>query len=546
LGRNFVFSPFGIEKISVKKEDDVSISLTEKSTSHYFTGIIGENGSGKSTLLKSIIYTLNSLFDDGSLPDIVQQFIYAEKNSTTKQAWQKYKAEPSAITKQRLFDLGIIKENAKSRKQSSDEDELDPDVAAAMVTVDKFLQNDKRIINDIDPHLLDYIRNTQIIHIANGKYDSPIHHINPLFRSFATDKKLSSSEFLITKAYFIDYRSTQINNWLRTFLKVDDVQVNFIVSFMPSRNAGRFLEELGALMSFSATNATPIGALQQFSLPDRIQSSSFFAEIFMVSKSSFQDVIHRIQTSSVLTKLYSLLSNDRRIIPEGLTPKEAFRIGFDSQILNSYEDLCLLFLFEELGYLRIDVKLNGCFINALSGGEKEMIRMATYLSHASTKGDYSQKNLLLLIDEPENSLHPEWQYHYFSHVNQLLNDLNYQSAQVIFTTHSPMVLMGLEKAKLNYKAFRAKKVFEDDESQKKNSFEAIEKIKDFYAEEMLLDVFKLRYRDNRKYDAVTEYLKGTNKIAPEMELNDPLRTVVENKSDKMELREIARRILEKP
>lgn len=46
---------------------------------------------------------------------------------------------------------------------------------------------------------------------------------------------------------------------------------------------------------------------------------------------------------------------------------------------------------------------------------------------------------LILIDEPENSLHPKWQREY---IDKILTALTYRSAKVFVATHSPLIVTG--------------------------------------------------------------------------------------------------------
>lgn len=49
------------------------------------------------------------------------------------------------------------------------------------------------------------------------------------------------------------------------------------------------------------------------------------------------------------------------------------------------------------------------------------------------------RNALIILDEPENSLHPNWQREY---VDKLLAALSYRNATVIMATHAPLVVSG--------------------------------------------------------------------------------------------------------
>lgn len=61
-----------------------------------------------------------------------------------------------------------------------------------------------------------------------------------------------------------------------------------------------------------------------------------------------------------------------------------------------------------------------------------------------------QPGALVLIDEPENSLHPRWQHEYCS---KLLDMLSLYSPQIIIATHSPVVVSGAQSHGLPIKIF---------------------------------------------------------------------------------------------
>lgn len=51
----------------------------------------------------------------------------------------------------------------------------------------------------------------------------------------------------------------------------------------------------------------------------------------------------------------------------------------------------------------------------------------------------ASRDPIVIVDEPENSLHPNWQREY---VDKLLAALNYRNATVIMATHAPLVVTG--------------------------------------------------------------------------------------------------------
>lgn len=72
-------------------------------------------------------------------------------------------------------------------------------------------------------------------------------------------------------------------------------------------------------------------------------------------------------------------------------------------------------------------------LSEASSGELTLLSMFTHLAINSVEG------CVIIIDEPENSLHPQWQYKY---VSRLLDLLNFKSPDIIVATHAPIVVSG--------------------------------------------------------------------------------------------------------
>lgn len=72
-------------------------------------------------------------------------------------------------------------------------------------------------------------------------------------------------------------------------------------------------------------------------------------------------------------------------------------------------------------------------LNGASSGELSLISSLVFL--ATTV----EENSVVLIDEPENSLHPSWQREY---VGKIFAALGYRNVSVVIATHSPMLVTG--------------------------------------------------------------------------------------------------------
>jgi ABC-type cobalamin/Fe3+-siderophores transport system ATPase subunit len=140
-------------------------------------------------------------------------------------------------------------------------------------------------------------------------------------------------------------------------------------------------------------------------------------------------------------------------LDKSLTLGEALKVN-QSSLLNRLEktfSLTLsLFPFNSSEW-EVYVGLNKKFVKLeeLSSGEKQMIFRGVYFlqaldSHKSLDGenkDTSIDNVICLIDEPENSLHPRWQKEILkSHKSLASNSFNIQELQILFSTHSPFII----------------------------------------------------------------------------------------------------------
>lgn len=75
-------------------------------------------------------------------------------------------------------------------------------------------------------------------------------------------------------------------------------------------------------------------------------------------------------------------------------------------------------------------------IRHLSSGEKQVVFRGGFL----LKNKESAKGALILIDEPEISMHPKWQLKVLSFFKQLFSNGIEQTSQMIVATHSPFVI----------------------------------------------------------------------------------------------------------
>lgn len=157
---------------------------------------------------------------------------------------------------------------------------------------------------------------------------------------------------------------------------------------------------------------------------------------------------------------------------------------------NSY--LIVMFLYEkQLKKLKlisgIDIYLykNGQNIplTKASSGELTLVTSLIFVTSIITE------NAIILIDEPENSLHPKWQIDY---VKNLLDLFYVYQPKIIIATHSPLIINGAEVNSKELKVFKGNNgQFEFHENKTSN------------VEEIYEDYFDLTTPENRY---ISEYV----------------------------------------
>ncbi len=133
---------------------------------------------------------------------------------------------------------------------------------------------------------------------------------------------------------------------------------------------------------------------------------------------------------------------DNLIFEKKLNPAIAYE-KVNEILLNLFSDFKLQIKFKGLNRKKqvffttnTDKELS---IRELSGGEKEILTKIFSLYLAETK------NTLILIDEPENSLHPIWQNRIAPIYQKFAKQNN---NQIIFATHSPQIVGSVRKEQI--------------------------------------------------------------------------------------------------
>lgn len=129
-------------------------------------------------------------------------------------------------------------------------------------------------------------------------------------------------------------------------------------------------------------------------------------------------------------------------------------------------------------------------LNEASSGELTLLTSLSWISMHIDKKAY------ILIDEPENSLHPKWQREYFKNINDLF--YHYQP-HIICATHAPIVISGAHSSESEVSIYRT-------------IDGNIKKLADHHSkniEEILSDVFQMITPESRYFSYLINKLINT-------------------------------------
>ena len=170
-------------------------------------------------------------------------------------------------------------------------------------------------------------------------------------------------------------------------------------------------------------------------------------------------------------------------------------------------------------------------LNEISSGEYHLL-----ISLIGIFSSISQ-NSLILIDEPEISLHPNWQMRYISFLKEVFS--NFSSCHFILSTHSHFLVSDLEGESSSVTALNR-----DSETNKVNaillegtntfgwsaeevlySIFNIKSSRNFYVEYDLVKLVSLLNKNSDDFTEMHRILKKLSKL--ELSENDPLNIIIE-------------------
>jgi predicted ATPase len=295
-------------------------------------------------------------------------------------------------------------------------------------------------------------------------------------------------------------KSTLLNSIAKYYLESPEYKVIAIANTIHDKfNArGKRFEVLRASSGRSTIKKTLKNALKLLATNDHKRNNNIAAALIYVNL----DPVVGIQLKGVNRNYKVLLENSsldtrkKEDIEHTLTSflratdysESIQRINLHHQNFYDFRDSYLIniLLFEkelkELKIVRtIDIFLcrgrNMLPVNSASSGELTVISSVLYITSSISS------KCIILIDEPENSLHPKWQTEY---VRQLVDLFYRYEPKIVIATHSPLIINAAENTSAGVKVFKGSKGrFYNQDTENQN------------VEEMYQDYFDVTTPENR-------------------------------------------------
>lgn len=191
----------------------------------------------------------------------------------------------------------------------------------------------------------------------------------------------------------------------------------------------------------------------------------------------------------------------------------------------SYRDISILLASGLLEISRINIYAAGQEIDLCSASSGEQ---SVYLTLIGIAANLRAKSLVL-IDEPETCLHPEWQEKYISIIDIFLK--SNPDCYFWIATHSPKIVSGamIDAEIIDVESNR---IFGNNEFNKKSSdYQLVELFnspgyKNEYVSRLVLDAISLMAESIGSSDGLINVVNKLKKIYPSLHADDPLKEVI--------------------
>lgn len=268
----------------------------------------------------------------------------------------------------------------------------------------------------------------------NSFYDIYWESIDDYFKTneqtLGTIKKVTTFIDKTSKNNKYGYSDLKSNLYSQFIYCVLKFEYDYRWSFSNEKGSNALIETLEIFVNSTKNKRTPHTILQAF-----LENTSFNKNSEINIK-LFNEIINFIINNKKIKYLYeeSFVIN----IEETETINQLFKLFYDNDSFKANDRYYLC------NFLLID-------FNGLSNGEKIVLSLYSRLYNISKNSKLENKDIILLLDEPEVGLHPQWQTEFISKLLEFLNIIfPKNNIQIILTTHSPILLSDFPKNHILY------------------------------------------------------------------------------------------------
>lgn len=493
------------EKLFDEKQTDLVLTAESNQTENHYTYIIGDNAVGKTVLLKSLIFYINNSF--------------------------RYFADKTLIALNKLYKDGFNKYNYNSMYGS----DLTENVLES-------LNVKRKIHTKPDGSASDFLfdNDAQLLFISSV-FDKKIIHQSDRFRSYNYLTKINNTKILFQLA-FLKLHNTENVDLLNGLLESPNAkweikyglaydQNSYNLNF-PNHRAFKATNKLNVYKFIDLIDKISImtsGELDSDKLSsnnvkdfEMIYGLGSFVKLLHSYEGSLADFFDEIRTGRVVSSMRDFLNKFEK--PTNLDEQYLIPIKIDiDQYFISYStgfsltefDILLLGMLEDLGIMDSVVKRDDTLLEDLSSGEQSIVRLFSFFADLPLKNQ--NRNLLVFFDEPENSLHPKWQQSFPENFKLIVEKIyGITGSHFIFSTHSPLIIM---KSPLTANS-NVIRIYKNDK--REIATKQITDVNSYSIEEVLLDEFKISYRDKGLESSVRALLALEN---DKMKNGDPIHSI---------------------
>lgn len=161
-----------------------------------------------------------------------------------------------------------------------------------------------------------------------------------------------------------------------------------------------------------------------------------------------------IEEIDKLQKIFAKLDNSNQEKPAEDTEENTVVLVFDKdpEVYMAFCEYISGLLYKKYSFVLSNLSIG---MSELSSGERAMQNICAWMSIASNsvirERILKDKNILLLLDEVDLHMHPEWQRRFLNFLAKEL-DLQFRDyrIQVVITTHSPLILSDVPSGNIIY------------------------------------------------------------------------------------------------